>query len=79
MRRAIPQVAARARCGTARETTATGKFYQPPEFATGACGSRDHRKGFSTAILKYSCRALKSSDQIRLQPPRSAAATIMPS
>lgn len=41
--------------------------------------SRDHRNGFSTAMPKYSWPAFKSPDQIRPQPPRSAAATIMPS
>ena len=36
-------------------------------------------KGFSTAMPKYFWPAFKSSDQMRLQPPRSAAATIIPS
>ena len=39
----------------------------------------NHRKGFSTGMPKYFWPAFKSSDQIRAQPPRSAAATIMPS
>jgi hypothetical protein len=46
--------------------------------ATLTC-SYHPRNGFATVIPKYFCPVFKSSDQIRSQPARSAAATIIPS